>query len=85
MRSYYYLLYGAALSVALLLLLGPQVFTTGTAVGICAVGSLTYDGTKKQYGAPGEPTPVALQLYTTLTELQDGKSEDDRSWVAHVC
>jgi hypothetical protein len=47
-----------------------QVFTTGTAVVLCAVGSITYLGEKKCYGTSGEPTPVALELYEALTGLQ---------------
>lgn len=62
-----------------------EVFTTGTAVVLCAVGSLTYKGERKQFGTAGEPTPVALQLYTTLTDLQDQKVEDVRGWVVPVC
>ena len=32
-----------------------ELFTTGTAVVVCAVGSLTYRGERKQFGTPGEP------------------------------
>lgn len=32
-----------------------ELFTTGTAVVVCAVGSLTYKGERKQYGTPGQP------------------------------
>ena len=32
-----------------------ELFTTGTAVVVCAVGSLTYRGNRKQYGTPGQP------------------------------
>eukprot|EP00192_Tetraselmis_astigmatica_P012806 CAMPEP_0117660908 /NCGR_PEP_ID=MMETSP0804-20121206/7238_1 /TAXON_ID=1074897 /ORGANISM="Tetraselmis astigmatica, Strain CCMP880" /LENGTH=404 /DNA_ID=CAMNT_0005467707 /DNA_START=62 /DNA_END=1276 /DNA_ORIENTATION=+ len=61
-----------------------EVFTTGTAVVLCAVGSLTYNGTRKQFGTPGSPTPVALQLYTALTDLQDQKADDPYGWVVPV-
>jgi hypothetical protein len=45
------------------------VFCTGTAVVVVPVGSITYKGEKKLYkdGAVG---PVALQMYTRLTDLQ---------------
>ena len=33
-----------------------EIFTTGTAVVLSPVGSLTYKGKKKQYGTPGEPS-----------------------------
>eukprot|EP00951_Prasinocladus_malaysianus_P017056 scaffold134141_cov34-Prasinocladus_malaysianus.AAC.1 len=62
-----------------------EVFTTGTAVVLCAVGSLTYQGERKQFGEPGEPTPVALELYNALTEIQDQKAEDIKGWVVPVC
>merc|ERR1712078_978735 len=39
-----------------------EVFTTGTAVVLCPVGSLTYGGERRQFGEPGEPTPAALKL-----------------------
>ena len=32
-----------------------ELFTTGTAVVVCAVGSLTYKGERKQFGTPGQP------------------------------
>ena len=62
-----------------------EIFTTGTAVVLSAVGSLTYQGQKKQYGNPGEPTPVALELYDALTGLQQERIEDPFGWVYPVC
>ena len=61
-----------------------EMFTCGTAVVLCPVGSITYGGTKKRYGAPGEPTPVALELYQALTDLQLQKSADPFGWVYPV-
>ena len=61
-----------------------EMFTCGTAVVLCPVGSITYGGAKKQYGAPGEPTPVALELYQALTDLQLQKSADPFGWVYPV-
>ena len=62
-----------------------EVFTTGTAVVLCAVGSLTYEGEKKQFGAPGVPTPTALELYEALTGLQQERTADEFGWVHRVC
>lgn len=62
-----------------------ELFTTGTAVVLSPVGSLTHNGVKKQYGTKGEPTPVALQLYKALTSLQQEESEDPFGWVYPVC
>mmetsp|Transcript_11820 Transcript_11820/g.29913 ORF Transcript_11820/g.29913 Transcript_11820/m.29913 type:complete len:419 (-) Transcript_11820:183-1439(-) len=62
-----------------------EVFTTGTAVVLCAVGSLTYKGEKKQFGTPGEPTSTALELYESLTGLQDMRLPDPDNWVVPVC
>ena len=61
-----------------------EVFTTGTAVVLCPVGSLTYGGERRQFGEPGEPTPAALKLYTALTDIQLGKSPDPYGWVKRV-
>ena len=63
----------------------PQVFTTGTAVVLSPVGSLTYQGVRKQFGEKGQPTPVALELYNELTGLQQEKREDPFGWVYPVC
>jgi len=62
-----------------------EIFTTGTAVVLSAVGSLTHNGERRQFGQPGEPTPVALELYNALTSLQDGKADDPLGWVVPVC
>lgn len=62
-----------------------EVFTTGTAVVLSSVGSLTYKGNRKQYGEPGKPTPIALELYETLTGLQSENTEDEFGWVYPVC
>lgn len=62
-----------------------EIFTTGTAVVVSPVGSLTYKGQRKQFGAPGTPTPVALELYEALTTLQQEKNPDPFGWVYPVC
>lgn len=62
-----------------------EIFTTGTAVVVASVGSLTYRGTKKQYTVPGQPGPVALEMYKTLTDIQCEAAEDTQGWVVPVC
>ena len=62
-----------------------ELFTTGTAVVVCAVGSLTHAGTRRQYGEAGQPTPVALELYEALTGLQQEVVPDGHGWVYPVC
>ncbi|KAL4859535.1 Branched-chain amino acid aminotransferase 2 [Chlorella vulgaris] len=62
-----------------------EVFTTGTAVVVSPVGSLTYQGKRKQYGEPGQPSPVALELYDQLTGLQQERYPDPFGWVLPVC
>lgn len=61
-----------------------ELFTTGTAVVVCAVGSLTHAGTRRQYGTAGEATPVALELYEALTGLQQEAAPDEHGWVFPV-
>jgi branched-chain amino acid aminotransferase len=60
------------------------VFTTGTAVVVCSVGSLTYRGQRKAYVAEGQPGSTGLELYTALTQLQTGQAEDPLGWVYNV-
>jgi branched-chain amino acid aminotransferase len=70
----------------LFLLQADELFTTGTAVVVCSVGSLTYQGKRKQYSKEeGQPGPVALDMYTSLTGLQTEQQEDPFGWVYKVC
>ena len=62
-----------------------EIFTTGTAVVVSPVGSLSYKGTRKEFGENGEPTTVALELYDALTGLQQERYADDFGWVHRVC
>lgn len=62
-----------------------EVFTTGTAVVVSSVGSLTYRGKKKLFNKPGEPGPTALEMYEGLTGIQTEKIADPFGWVAPVC
>ena len=41
-------------------------------------------GKRRQYGDPGVPNPVALDLYEALTGLQQEKTEDPFGWVHAV-
>lgn len=61
-----------------------EIFTSGTAVVVSPVGSLTHKGKKTQYGEPGVPGPVATELYTALTDVQQEKVADQHSWVVPV-
>jgi branched-chain amino acid aminotransferase len=62
-----------------------EVFTTGTAVVVCSVGSLTYKGTRKSFVEDGAAGSTALELYTALTQLQTCQAEDPFGWVYKVC
>ena len=63
----------------------PQLFTTGTAVVVSPVGSLTYKGGRRQYAEDGQPGSVALELYDQLTGLQQERYPDPFGWVVPVC
>lgn len=43
-----------------------EVFTTGTAVVVASVGSITYKGRRVQFGNEGEPGKLAKDMYDTL-------------------
>jgi branched-chain amino acid aminotransferase len=62
-----------------------EVFTTGTAVVLSPVGSLTYGGERRQFGEPGQAGPVALELYDQLTGIQQERYPDPFGWVLPVC
>jgi branched-chain amino acid aminotransferase len=61
-----------------------EIFTTGTAVVLTPVGSLTYKGNRKQFGELGKPGAVAQELYDALTSLKQERSEDTNGWVVPV-
>lgn len=61
-----------------------EVFTSGTAVVVSPVGSLTHKGRKTQFGEPGVPGPVATELYGALTDVQQEKVKDSYGWVFPV-
>ncbi|EFJ46286.1 branched chain amino acid aminotransferase [Volvox carteri f. nagariensis] len=61
-----------------------EVFTTGTAVVVSSVGSMTYRGQRKQYTEPGQAGKVALEMYANLTDIQTERAEDKFGWVVPI-
>ncbi|KAJ9525110.1 hypothetical protein QJQ45_017329 [Haematococcus lacustris] len=61
-----------------------ELFTTGTAVVVCSVGSLTYQGRRREFTQQGQPGKVALEMYTSLTDIQAEKADDPFGWVVPV-
>ncbi|RYQ97080.1 hypothetical protein Ahy_B08g093071 isoform B [Arachis hypogaea] len=55
-----------------------KVFCTGTAVVVSPVGSVTYLGNRVSYGEG--IGAVSQQLYSVLTRLQMGITEDVMNW-----
>lgn len=41
-------------------------------------------GKRRQFSPPGEPSKVALELYTALTDIQLERAEDPYGWVYPV-
>ncbi|CAN8268210.1 unnamed protein product [Cochlearia groenlandica] len=66
------------------LLEADEVFCTGTAVVVSPVGSITFKGKRMSYGE-GSFGQVSKQLYTVLTSLQMGLSEDNMNWTVNLC
>ncbi|CAD7700130.1 unnamed protein product [Ostreobium quekettii] len=62
-----------------------EIFTTGTAVVVSPVGSLTHKGKRRVYGGGVAPTPVGLELYGDLTAIQNEQTGDHFGWVHPVC
>ncbi|CAN6698165.1 unnamed protein product [Malus baccata var. baccata] len=60
-----------------------EVFCTGTAVVVSPVGSITYLGKKVSYGEGGFGV-VSEKLYSVLTRLQMGLSEDKMDWTVEL-
>ncbi|KAI3871224.1 hypothetical protein MKW98_015124 [Papaver atlanticum] len=62
-----------------------EVFCTGTAVVVSPVGSITYLGKKISYGGEsGGVGIVSKQLYSSLTNLQMGLTEDKLGWTVEL-
>ncbi|XP_078436836.1 branched-chain-amino-acid aminotransferase 3, chloroplastic-like [Wolffia australiana] len=60
-----------------------EVFCTGTAVVVSPVGSITYLGQRVQYKNNGVGE-VSQQLYSALTSLQMGLTEDKLGWTLNL-
>ncbi|KAI8534116.1 hypothetical protein RHMOL_Rhmol10G0063400 [Rhododendron molle] len=60
-----------------------EVFCTGTAVVISPVGSITYHGERISYRNGGIGV-VSQQLYSALTRLQMGLTEDKMDWLLEL-
>ncbi|XP_077233955.1 branched-chain amino acid aminotransferase 2, chloroplastic-like isoform X2 [Tasmannia lanceolata] len=65
------------------LLNADEVFCTGTAVVVSPVGSITYLGDRVSYGNKGVGV-VSQKLYSTLTSLQMGLTEDHMGWTVEL-
>nr|GMC97111.1 branched-chain-amino-acid aminotransferase 3, chloroplastic-like [Ipomoea batatas] len=61
-----------------------EVFCTGTAVVVSPVGSITYLGKRIAYGSNGSVGIVSRQLYSALTSLQMGVTEDKMGWIVEL-
>ncbi|CAH9078261.1 unnamed protein product [Cuscuta europaea] len=59
-----------------------EVFCTGTAVGVCRVGSITYKGTRVEYKTSYEN--VTEKLSSGLAGIQGGTIEDKRGWAKEI-
>ncbi|KAL3618908.1 Branched-chain-amino-acid aminotransferase, mitochondrial [Castilleja foliolosa] len=60
-----------------------EVFCTGTAVVVSPVGSITYLNKRVSYGNEGVGR-VSQQLYSALTSLQMGLTEDKMDWIVEL-
>jgi branched-chain amino acid aminotransferase len=60
-----------------------EVFGTGTAAVIQAVGTLVDDGREMSING-GVPGPLAERLYDAITRLQYGEDADTRGWLTIV-
>lgn len=60
-----------------------EVFGAGTAAVVAPVGELNIHGNKYVVG-DGNVGPVAKEIYTTLTGIQNGKVEDKFNWIVKV-
>uniref|UniRef100_A0ACD5WSX6 Uncharacterized protein n=1 Tax=Avena sativa TaxID=4498 RepID=A0ACD5WSX6_AVESA len=61
-----------------------EVFCTGTAVVVSPVGSITYLGKRVEYDGNQGVGVVSQQLYTSLTSLQMGHTEDQMGWTMQL-
>lgn len=61
-----------------------EIFTTGTAVVLSSVGSLTYKGHRHTFCEDNKPGSVSLRLYEALTGIQQERLDDPFGWVHPV-
>ncbi|XP_016449942.1 branched-chain-amino-acid aminotransferase 2, chloroplastic isoform X1 [Nicotiana tabacum] len=64
------------------LITADEVFCTGTALGVAAVGSVTYKGKRIEYKISSET--ISQQLNSRLVGIQRGTIEDKRNWIVEV-
>ena len=64
-------------------LLADEVFTTGTAVVVASVGSITHLGEKRVFNH-GKVGKVTETMYSKLTGIQKRDVEDKHGWVRAV-
>ena len=60
-----------------------EIFGSGTAAVISPVGEIKYGDQNLSVG-DGKVGPVSMRLYTALTDIQYGKSEDPMDWIVPV-
>lgn len=61
-----------------------EAFGSGTAAVISPVGMIKYDDNVITIGN-GKVGPLANKFFTSLTDIQYGKTEDQMGWIEHVC
>lgn len=64
------------------LLEADEVFSTGTAVGVASIGSITYQGKRVEYKM--NRGLVCQKLHSTLVGIQRGEIEDKWDWVVEI-
>jgi len=60
-----------------------EIFGSGTAAVISPVGEIKY-GEQSLTVGDGKVGPISMRLYTALTDIQYGKSEDPMGWIEPV-
>jgi len=61
-----------------------EAFTVGTAVVISPIGSVSYQGDKKEWTYAEGAGPCTTKIYNTLTGMQVGKVPDPYGWVTYL-
>ena len=60
---------------------GEEAFVTGTAVGVCPIGSVTFNGV--QHSFTGDRA-LTLAVTEELSGVQTGSIEDRRGWIEAI-